>query len=254
MYALITGATSGIGKALAYEFAQAGYPLILVGRDEKALVGLQKQIRLEYQVQVKACKVDLCDQKARLRLIRWLQKEKIRLQFLINSAGIGQFGSFESYDYIQDQKMLQTNIEALTHLTKELIPCMITRSKILQIASTAAFAPGPYMAVYYASKAYVVSLGLALREELAPIGIGVSVLCPGPTQTPFTRKAQMKKADFAKKWAMTPEQVAKAAYQGLVKDKAVIIPGKSNYIAMLVMRNCPMIIAAKIVSLTQKRG
>ncbi|MGL4738883.1 MAG: SDR family NAD(P)-dependent oxidoreductase [Cellulosilyticaceae bacterium] len=252
MYALITGATSGIGEALAVAFAQAGYPLIVVGRREEALRDLAKKVQ-PYGVKVHCCKVDLCNEQAMKRLVSWIDKERLKIKFLVNNAGIGQFGKFSSYSYDRDQAILETNVMALTQLTKEVLPLMERGGQILQVASTAAYGPGPYMAVYYASKAYVLSFGMALREELKEVGIGVSTLCPGPTNTPFISLAQMKKSPLAEQCAMTPEAVAKVALNGMMRNQGVIIPGATNRICASVMRHAPLALGAKLVSLTQQK-
>lgn len=252
MYALITGATSGIGEALAELFAQAGYPLVVVGRREEALACLAKKLK-PYGVKVHYCKADLTDSIAIKRFTQWLEREQLVITFLVNNAGIGQFGKFSSYSYERDQAMLETNIMALTHLTKAVLPYVEKGGQILQVASTAAYGPGPYMAVYYASKAYVLSLGIALRAELEAEGIGVSVLCPGPTHTPFVSLAQMKKSPIASRYAMQPEVVAQAAFRGMMQNQGIIIPGMTNKLCTWVMHHVPLEVGAKLVCLTQQK-
>lgn len=252
MYALITGATSGIGEALAKEFAKAGHPLILIGRRAEALEMLARNLAC-YQVKIYCCKVDLCNEGAIDRFEDWMRQEGLVLRFLVNNAGIGQFGEFTSYPYEKDRTMLETNILGLTKLTKCLLPYMQKGGQILQVASTAAYGPGPYMAVYYASKAYVLSLGIALRNELKSQGIGVSVLCPGPTNTPFVSLAQMKKSPLAAKCAMSPEAVAAVAFKGMMRNQGIIIPGKINQLATWVMKHVPLEVGAMLVGLTQQK-
>lgn len=253
MYALITGATSGIGMTFAYYLAEKGYKLILVGRNQKKLKDLQIDISKQYNSHVQINQVDLLQMECLQQFVQELIESGIKLNLVINNAGIGHYGHFMQHEAEQDHDVVAINIEAVTYLTKQLYPCYGKGTKVLQVASTAAFAPGPSMAVYYASKAYVLSLGLALREEWRPDGIEVSVLCPGTTRTAFLTSAKMQKADFANKLALTPEQVVHVAYRGLIKNKAVIVPGWTNKVSVVAMGLLPATLGAKLVYCTQKK-
>lgn len=252
-YALITGATSGIGECMAYELAKDKYSLLLVGRSEKKLKNLQDDIQKTYNVEVMTYQVDLTKRDEVHQLIQDLEKQHIKLQVFVNNAGIGHYGTFLDCPVESDMETIEVNIVAFTYLTKMLYPYLEKDAMVLQVASTAAFAPGPYMAVYYASKAYVLSLSLALRKEWKPRGIHVSVLCPGPTKTAFQERAHMEKSELAKSLAMTAKEVAEIAMKGMKKHKALIIPGMTNKIAARTMEFLPSTLGAILVSKTQKK-
>lgn len=253
MYALVTGATSGIGKMFSYKLAKEGYNLLLVGRNEKVLKKLKKHFEQRYTIEVQVYPIDLGCVKAVDQFIKWIEGEGIMLELVINNAGRGSYGAFEAIPKEVDREVVAVNVQASTYLIKGLIPYLPKGATLLQVASTAAFAPGPYMAVYYASKAYMLSFSLALREELTKKGIQVNVLCPGPTKTPFQRKAGMKKAAFAQKLAMEPWQVVEEAYRGILINKPIIVPGTINKLAVLGMSLMPPTLAAKIVACTQEK-
>ena len=251
-YALITGATSGIGEAMSYLLAKEGYDLILVARDHRKLIELQNRLMRAYNKIIHIFSIDLMQTEEIRCLVEALGGQALKIDIFINNAGIGAYGSFSNVEAECDLRVIDTNIKGFTFLLKQIRPYLSKESCVLQVASTAAFAPGPYMAVYYASKAYVLSLSLALREEWKREGIHVSILCPGPTKTAFIKKAHMQKSDFVKFIAMNPEDVAKVAYKGIKKHKAVIIPGWTNKLACFVMSLLPLRIKAKLVCKTQK--
>ncbi|MGL5677498.1 MAG: SDR family NAD(P)-dependent oxidoreductase [Cellulosilyticaceae bacterium] len=252
-YTLITGATSGIGECMAYALASEARNLILVGRNEDKLKYLQKDIKKTYNVKVQTYKVDMQNQEELEALVAYVRGLEEKIELFVNNAGVGHYGLFEKGNAVQHQETIDVNISAFTYLTRGLFPCIASGSQVLQVASTASFAPGPYMAVYYASKAYVLSLSLALRNEWRQHGIGVSVLCPGPTKTSFQSKAHMEKSDLAKRLAMTPEAVVASALKGLKKNKALIIPGMTNKIAARMMEVLPNTWGAHLVSGTQQK-
>ena len=252
-HALITGATSGIGECLVHELAKNNYHLILTGRNKEKLKDLQKDIQESYNVNVKILQLDLREKEALHTLVDTLEDLEGSLNLFVNNAGIGHYGPFLKQGIQEDLDTIAVNITAFTYLTKAVYPYLVKDAKVLQVASTAAFAPGPYMAVYYASKAYVLSLSLALRKEWKRDGINVSVLCPGPTKTSFQSRAHMEKAGLANKLAMSPEDVARISYKGIMKNKALIIPGISNKIAARVMEVIPHTLGAILVNSTQKK-
>lgn len=252
-YALITGATSGIGEAIAHLLAKEGYHLILIARNKSKLIELQNILRQAYNKKIDVFSIDLTCINEVDGLIQTLDGQALTIDVFINNAGIGFYGLFDQTQAIDDLAVIDTNVRSFTYLTKGIKPYLKDGSKVLQVASTAAFAPGPYMAVYYASKAYVLSLAMALRDEWKGEGISVSTLCPGPTKTSFIEKAHMQKSGLAKWTAMTPEAVAKVAYKGLEKNKAIIIPGWTNKLACLAMSILPLRISTTLVRSTQQK-
>ncbi len=253
MRALITGATSGIGEAFAKKLAREKYDLWLTGRNQERLEVLKKTLEQAYNVKIDIFQVDFTKEEQVESFCKTILAKQQAIKIFINNAGVGHYGIFADQDEAQIKETIQVNISALTELTRRLYPCFKKGSRIMQVASTAAFAPGPYMSVYYASKAYVLALGLALREEWAKDKIGVSVLCPGPTATAFQQKAKMEKTALAKLFVATPEQVVEVSYKGLIRNQAVIIPGVSNKISAKVLECIPGTIGAKLVSQTQKK-
>lgn len=252
-YALITGATSGIGKAMTYLLAKEGYNLILVARNENQLIELQRMLCEAYNKKIQVFSVDLTDSTEIDGLVQALDGQALKIDLCVNNAGIGFYGLFENVEIDRDLAVIDTNIRGFTYFTKVIKPYLKQGASLLQVASTAAFAPGPYMATYYASKSYVLSLSMALRSEWQAEGIHVSILCPGPTKTAFIEKAQMQKTGLAKLTAMTPEAVAKVAYKEVRANRAIIIPGITNKIACLVMSILPIRLSTLLVRSTQKK-
>ncbi len=254
---LITGASSGIGYELAKVFAKNHYNLVLVARRQEKLEKLKEEI-IECQP-MKACSIDitliekdLSLKEAPRELFDTLYKKDIVIDILVNNAGIGVCGLFHEIDSTKDDEMIDINIWAVTSLTKLFALEMVKRKsgKILNVASTGSYQPGPLIAVYYATKAYVLSFSEALREELEPYGVCVTVLCPGATKTEFANLAG--KGD--PKLSMTAESVACLAYRGLMKGTRVIVPGFRNKIALFLTRSIPRNIAAKMVRKWQEKA
>ncbi|WED44124.1 SDR family NAD(P)-dependent oxidoreductase [Legionella cardiaca] len=232
MATLITGASKGIGHALAFEFAKQGHDLILCARDEELLKELSLAIRATCSIHIDIISMDLSHSDSASKLIESIKDYQI--DCLVNNAGIGYLGDLVSMDSLDLNKLLQLNIVTLTELTRYFAKKFVEvgKGKILQVASTAAFQPGPYMAAYYASKAYVVSFSQALAYELKDTGVRLSILCPGPTQTNFFHAAHMDNSFIANGiiGVMSAEKVAKIAYRDLKKNKLFIIPGVINKI------------------------
>ena len=179
------------------------------------------------------------------------------IDVLVNNAGYGLFGRFLETSLDTELDMIQVNIVALTHLTKLLVRKMVARKegRVLNVASTAAFQPGPLMAVYYATKAYVLSFSEALANELVGTGVTVTALCPGPTKTGFQARAQMEESKLVRgKEIMTAETVARAGYAGLMKGKTVVIPGMSNKMMAQAVRFLPRNTVTKLVRNAQERA
>ncbi len=221
---LITGATSGIGYALAQVFAKEGYDLILVGRDEEKLK--RTKMSLEATSKVHTIVSDLSTKEAATMIYKQVKEKGLRVDILVNNAGAGIVGEFCEYSLEKDLELIQLNMVSLTLLTKYFAKEMKERGsgKILNVASTGAYHPGPYTGLYYATKAYVLSLSEALYSELKPYHVRVSSLCPGATKTAFAKAAGRENASFA----MTASFVAEKAYKGLIKGKRTIVPGMLN--------------------------
>ncbi|MDD4526707.1 MAG: SDR family oxidoreductase [Candidatus Margulisbacteria bacterium] len=228
-YTLITGGSCGIGLALAYEFARHGHNLILVSRKKETLEETAKQIRKQYPVEVITIAQDLTLTDSANQLFQECEKQNLEINILVNNAGFGNYGFFAHTDTQTDLELITLNITALTHLTKLFLPAMIQKKsgQILNVGSMAAFYPGPFMDTYFASKAYVVSFSEALNEEVRCLGIKVSCLCPGPTESNFGKRANYKFKSH-NKIKMTAEDVARITYKNMMKKKVIIIPGTKN--------------------------
>jgi short-subunit dehydrogenase len=231
---LITGASSGIGYELARVFAANHYNLILVARSEAALRELADEVIMQYKIRADIIIQDLSLPGAAQRLFESVSSRQLQVDILVNNAGAGTVGMFHETDEAKDLEIIQLNITALTQLTKLFSREMIKRGcgKILNVASTGSFSPGPFIAVYYATKAYVLSLSEALYRELRPHGILVSTLCPGATKTNFANRAGKRDAPGA----MSADKVARLAYEGLIKNRRIIIPGLINKVLVRLPR------------------
>jgi uncharacterized protein len=230
--ALVTGASSGIGYEISRLLATDGYDLVLVARDRQRLEEAAERIRKsQAAVSIKVIPKDLSDRSAVDEIVQDLRRESIEIHVLINNAGYAMYGPFVENVLDDELDMMRVNMESLTQLTKRLVPDMIEKreGRIMNVASTAAFAPGPFMAVYYATKAYVLSFSEALSEELRGTGVSVTALCPGATETGFQKRARVEKTLLFRPWkVMDPETVARIGYRGMMKGKAVVIPGWLN--------------------------
>ncbi|MBC5624136.1 SDR family oxidoreductase [Clostridium sp. NSJ-49] len=253
-YVLITGASSGIGYELAKLFERDGYNLILVARDKEKLQMAVDKLNNEKN-KIIMLDVDLSREDEVDKLIKYINKNEIDINILVNNAGIGSFGEFAEIDWKTEEKLIDINIKALTKLTKYFLPKMIEKKSggILNVASTAAFASGPRMATYYASKAYVLNLTEAIHEEVKEYGINISCLCPGPVRTSFQSKAGIKKSEKAKKYLMNADIVAKVGYDKFKKGEVIIIPGFKNKVLVNANKLLPRAISRKIILKTNKK-
>jgi short-subunit dehydrogenase len=244
--ALITGASAGIGRELARQLAPRARALVLVARRAQRLNELRDELRdRNAQLIVHTRVVDLCDKSQIDELVRWLEQNKIEIDFLINNAGLGDYGTVATSDPERDDRIIQVNITALTFLTRQLLPQMIERRRgaILNVSSSAGFLPIPGMAVYAASKAFVNSFTEALRAELANSGVTVTALCPGPVHTEFGEVAKRPGRDperGPKFTYVSVAQIARDALAAIESDKPVIIPGAVMKFAMFLVRITPM--------------
>lgn len=228
--ALVTGASGGIGYELAKVFARESHNVVLVARNQGALETLAKELQEKYPVSAVVLPADLSDPSAPGQIHALLAKESVHVDYLVNNAGFGTRGPFQESDLKSQLSMMQVNMVSLVHLTRLFLDDMVKRGegRILNVASTAAFQPGPLMAVYYATKSFVLSFSEALADDLKGTGVKVTALCPGPTSTGFGKSAGMEAARLFRRGAMDPETVAQAGYEGLMKGRKVVVPGFRN--------------------------
>jgi short-subunit dehydrogenase len=255
--ALITGASSGIGYELSKLFARDNYNLVLVARNEGKLNQVADELTEKFGISVKIISKDLSLPTSAEEIFTTLQSESIQIDVLVNNAGYAVYGLFSETDPAVELGMIQTNIASLTYLTKLCLNEMLERGegKILNVASTAAFQPGPLMAAYYATKAYVLSFSEAIANELRGVGVTVTALCPGPTETGFQNRAGMEGSKLIKgKKIMDAETAAKVGYRALMKGKTVVIPGLKNKILAWSVRFTPRNMVTQIVRGLQETG
>ena len=253
---LITGASSGIGLNFSHKFAGSGHDVILVARSEEKLRTLSQEIENQYGVKAYVFKADLSKPEASKKLYEEIKAKGIRVDILINNAGFGLFGEFEETDISKELEMIQVNITALTELSKYFGKEMVSRKsgQILNVASTAAFQPGPLMAVYYATKAYVLSFSEALANEWEPHGVKVTALCPGATRTGFSDAAELQSSKLFQSGVMSVEEVVEEGYkQMMTNNKTVIIPGMKNRMLTHSIRFMPRKMVTNIVRKVQER-
>lgn len=246
---LITGASSGIGKELAKLFAEDNCNLVLVARRVDVLGDLAAELSEKNGVKAKVYGVDLTQPSEIANLHNELKKDKLHVDVLVNNAGFGASGKFAEIDFRTQLDQINVNISALTELTYRLVPAMVKRKSggIMNIASVAAFSPGPYMAVYYATKAYVLSLSSALANELGESGIQVTCVCPGPTKTGFGERANVAKGSiFNSPLVMDVGPVARQAYDGFNAGDDLVVIGVQNKILALASRITPFKLSAYV--------
>jgi len=248
--ALITGASSGIGLELARLFAADGYRLVLVARNRGALRALGDELRTSHNIDVRVSPKDLAHPASPVELYQELQEAGVVLDVLVNNAGFGGSGPFLKTDWNNEAEMMQVNMVALSHLTKLFLAQIRAREgKVLNVASVAGFLPGPYMAVYYATKAFVISFSEALAEELSGTGTTVTCLCPGPVQTGFQQRAGTAKTSLGRGPLLVDVQtVAREGYQGMKQGRRLVIPGWKNRFAVESLRLSPRSTVTKMVS------
>jgi short-subunit dehydrogenase len=240
--ALITGASLGIGRELAKLFAADQHDLVLVSRSAPRLAEFAEQLQQQFGINAKSFPLDLAADSAPQFLFDQLSREKILVDVLVNNAGFGKLGAFSKVSREDGLGQIQLNIVALTHLTKLFLGPMIERKsgKILNVASTAGFQPGPTMAVYYATKAYVISFSEAIANELRGTGVSVTCLCPGATDTNFQKVAGTEETTlFRRLRPMDAVTVARDGYRGLMKGKPLVISGFRNWLLTESLRLSP---------------
>lgn len=250
-WVLITGASSGIGWELAWQFAAAKSNLVLVARRREKLQQLADRLRAEHGIEVALLVEDLSAAAAATRVWQQLERDGITIDVLVNNAGCGAVGAFADLSTQRQLDMVQLNAVALTELTRRFLPGMLRRGRggILNVASTAAFQPGPHMAVYFATKAYVLSLTEALAEEACGSGVHISCLCPGPTNTEFGIHSGIGKTWLFRLGTMDAGTVARQGYQAFRGRKAVKVTGVGNWLVSFLVRFTPRGIVRRITRL-----
>jgi short-subunit dehydrogenase len=247
---LITGASSGLGYEFAKLFAKNGYDLVLIARDKKRLSEVGNEISNQYHSEVIVIDKDLSNPQAAEEIYQFLHQKNIVIDILINNAGFATHGKFIELSLENEVAEMNLNMVTLTILTKLFLTDMVKRDsgKILNVASTAAYFPGPFMAVYYASKSYVLLFSEGLSEELKGTGVTISTLCPGPTKTNFSQRANVKNTLLFKGNVMNAEDVVTIGFAGLIKGKRVIIPGFLNNLQATLAPFTPRTLLLKIAA------
>jgi short-subunit dehydrogenase len=255
MTALVTGASGGIGEELARLFAADGHDLVLVARSRDKLARLAEELKEKHGVAARVLAADLARPEAPHEIFEELSADGVQVDALVNNAGFGTYGLFAETDLKSELELLQVNVVALTHLSKLFLPGMLARRRgyVMNVASTAAFQPGPLMAVYYASKAYVLSLSEALSNECEGTGVRISALCPGPTETGFVAAAGMNESKLFDRAVMDARTVALEGYRGLLAGKTIVIPGLRNNLLARSIGLFPRGLVTKVVRGIQEK-
>jgi uncharacterized protein len=251
--AVITGASAGIGAALARVFARHGHEPVLVGRREALLNGLADELAAEAKNRPLVIALDLTRVDTPARIVHELGARGLEPAFVVNNAGFGLIGRAAELDRAEQLAMIDVNVRVLTELSLAFIDSLERRrGGILNVASIAAFMPGPGMAVYYASKAYVLSFSEALHRELKPKGVRVTVLCPGPVPTEFQARAGMGDDALPGFLTRSAEQVASDGYRGLMQGRRVVIPGAANRAVTMAVRLAPRNLLLELIARQQR--
>lgn len=253
-HALITGASSGLGALFARELAADGWPLVLVARRAERLESLAAELRAAHGVYVLTVAADLTTPGAVRRLVADLGRRCIPIGRLINNAGAGERGAFADLDLSRELQIMRLNMQVVVELTHQLLPQMRARRRgdVLNVASLAAFQPGPLMAVYYATKAFVLAFSEALHEELKPDGIGVTALCPGPLDTELVDHSGLRDRPVYRLLGGQPLPVARAGLRALDRGRAVVLPGALVKLTAVSMRFMPPGVPRKIAHALQR--
>jgi hypothetical protein len=254
--ALITGASSGIGLELAKEFAKDKINVILVARSEGKLYELAAGLQKDFGITTHVLSKDLSNYTVAKEIFDWCNQNNVVVDYLVNNAGVGDFGFFVDSNWGKQEQMINLNVTALTYLTHLFLPGMVQRKfgKIMNVASTAAFQPGPYMSVYFATKAFVLHFSEAIANELHGTGVTVTALCPGATESGFLTAASMEDSGLFKgKKVPTSKAVAAYGYKAMQKGKRVAIHGTMNYIMANGIRFAPRNLVTAIARHIQKK-
>lgn len=247
--ALITGASSGIGRDVARLFAADGYAVVLVARRADALQTLADELGRQHHVKATILAADLARPEAPAQLFHALAGAETPIDVVVNNAGFGLQGTVAELPLERQLEMIQVNVTALTALTRLFLPGMLQRNRggVLNVASTAAFQPGPLMAVYYATKAYVASFTEAIADEVRESALRVSCLAPGPTATGFAEAAAMTGSNLFRRGTMTSADVARIGYEGWKNGRVLVVPGLSNKFGVSLVRISPRSMVRRVV-------
>jgi uncharacterized protein len=255
-FALITGASGGIGLELARLMAQKGHHLVITARSADKLNRLKQELESAYSITIHSIPLDLSAADAPQKVFDFVQENQLFVSIVVNNAGFGDYGYFHESDWKKISEMIDLNIKSLTQLTHLFLPRMIAakKGKIMNVASIAAFLPGPLMATYYATKAYVLSLSEALNNELSDKGISVTALCPGPTESGFQEAAALNNSKLMEGRKMpSSKTVAEYGYNAMMQGKAVAVEGFMNRLMVGSIRFTPRSLAVKIVRKMQDK-
>lgn len=251
---LITGASGGIGKGIAEAAARDGWDLLLSARRAESIEAFAADWRQRYNIAINVIAADLAEPGGAQTLFDAVAARGIAIDMLVNNAGVGVYGEFIDTDLDAELAMLRLNVEAPTVLAKRFLPQLVERGgRILNISSIAAFPPGPFLAVYYASKAYLLAWSEGIAEELAGCGVRVTAYCPGPTRTHFQQAAAAERsAVFNSKRMPDGDAVGQAAWRAALAGRRVVVHGLFNKLQVFGMRFTPRIVLAKIVRLISR--
>jgi hypothetical protein len=252
-HALITGATAGIGYAFAEVMAADGYALALVARDQARLMERARFLEKQFKVEVKVVAKDLSDPASAAEIFERLQRENFPVSALVNNAGFGVYGPFPETDLEVEMRMLQVNMGTLVQLTKLFLKPMLQRQsgRILNVASTASFQPGPWLGLYSATKAFVFSFSCALSVELEGTGVTATALCPGGTRTEFQERAGMEHKEGLLR-PMGARRVAEIGYQAMLKGRPFVVAGWKNKLLIGLSKRSPTMWAARVARKVNK--
>jgi short-subunit dehydrogenase len=255
-FVLITGATSGIGLALAQVFARQGYDLVIVSRKQEDLIKTATELKNQFGGKIITLAKDLSQAGAAQEVYDEIQRQNIDVDILVNNAGYAEHGFFKDVPLEKELSLVQLNMASVMVLTKLFLDNMLKRNsgRILNLGSTASFQPGgPLMSVYYATKAFVLSLTEAIAEEIKDSKVTVTALCPGPTRTAFQNKAKIHDTLLIKTNMMSADHVAEIAYRGLMRGKTIVIPGWMNKLQIQALRIAPRVLVRKVIYNLQKK-
>jgi uncharacterized protein len=253
--ALVTGASSGIGRALALKLAREKYQLLLIARDTEALAKLALECKNLGSGRVEVLAVDLSQTETFSKIEHWLKEQGWEIDLLVNNAGFGMHGFFPQTDLAVELAMIRVQIDALVSLTKMVLPSMIRRQKgqILNVGSVYSFSPVPFQSVYSACKAFLLSFSESIAAEVHSHGITVTALCPGITYTSFRSRQGLK--EKISRFGMTAELVAAIGYRGLQRGQRIVVPGVWNWLYVTVARHLPVNLVPSLIALiNQRRG
>jgi len=254
-WAIITGASSGIGKALAFEFAAGGFNLLLIARTEAALAEVAAECQAKHHIETEIVAADLACAESLDKLMPVLERTPRQFEVLVNNAGFGIHGDFASTDIEQNIELLSVQLTAALRLTKAVLPGMIARRKgrILNVASVYSFSPVPFQSVYAACKAFLLSFSTAIQNELGGTGVTVTVFCPGVTQTEFRSRAGIGQKN--EQSGMTAEAAARIAYVETLRGKHIVVPGLVNRLYVFVSRLLPVQVVPNLIRfINRQRG